>query len=170
MIDEYVLFYNKIKMWFEKDKKRVIIFKLFYRGLPLLMAGCFCLLVIWLFVNLDVQKLKFVHVPAIVYLLLSALRVMINRTRPYAAGIGIEPVINKNRQGKSFPSRHTFSAAIIAVTFLHFKFFVGIFFVVLSLIVGITRILAGVHYPSDVLGGLVLGYGVTELLYFMLMR
>ena len=56
-----------------------------------------------------------------------------------------------------FPSSHaanTFATAIIFAYF--FRRYAGLF-VMFSLLVGFSRIVVGVHYPGDVLGGFLLG-------------
>lgn len=60
--------------------------------------------------------------------------------------------------GFSFPSEHAavLTALGFAVAFVHKKF--GSFILSLALIVGISRVVLGVHYPVDVLGGIALGY------------
>lgn len=52
-----------------------------------------------------------------------------------------------------FPSDHTlFSAALATVVFL-FNRRLGIFLWVLALLVGVSRVLAGVHHPIDIAAG-----------------
>ena len=57
----------------------------------------------------------------------------------------------------SFPSGHaTFFFALSTVLYCRNKYFGATFFV-LSLIMGLARISAGVHYPLDILGGAIFG-------------
>lgn len=58
----------------------------------------------------------------------------------------------------SFPSGHTLAA--FAMTFVFKVFFPPLFIplLVISSLIGISRIYLGLHYPSDVLTGIVLGY------------
>ena len=110
----------------------------------------------WLAWQGDARLLRAVVVPAAVFLLGTVLRAAINRPRPYEA-FSQPPLFPRDTKGKSMPSRHCFSAAGIAVT----AFFVwpplGILVGVLALVIAVTRILSGVHYPSDVLAGLAFG-------------
>ena len=70
----------------------------------------------------------------------------------------------------SFPSAHAAFSFMMATLFAQwFPRYRFIFFVVAGFI-GWTRIYLGLHYPTDVIAGAILGYGVTKLflLYFPL--
>ncbi len=59
--------------------------------------------------------------------------------------------------GFAFPSMHSafFMALAVSVLYFHKKF--GYFLVVLALFIGAGRIMAGVHFPVDILGGFFVG-------------
>lgn len=99
---------------------------------------------------------KALFVPGISFVLLSVGRAIINRPRPYEA-FEIPPVIPKDTKGNSFPSRHVFSATIIAVTFLLMSpwSWLGVLFLGLSIALAVVRVVSGVHYISDVIAGIV---------------
>lgn len=99
---------------------------------------------------------KALLVPAVSFVLLSVFRYFINRPRPYEA-FGLPPVIKKDTKGKSFPSRHVFSATIIAMTFLLMSPWpwVGIIFLCVSVVLAVVRVVSGVHYISDVIAGII---------------
>jgi membrane-associated phospholipid phosphatase len=61
----------------------------------------------------------------------------------------------------SFPSNHTVAAAALAmgVYLLHRR--LGLVAAALALLEGFTRVYLGMHYPHDVLAGLVVGAGAT---------
>ncbi|MBA3393563.1 MAG: phosphatase PAP2 family protein [Deltaproteobacteria bacterium] len=73
--------------------------------------------------------------------------------------------------GLSFPSGHTLLAAVLYPTLgmliasnlrgRHLKIFVFAVAALLALVVGLTRVYIGVHYPTDVLGGWCLGVAVS---------
>lgn len=99
-----------------------------------------------------------VVVPLDGFIIVSVLRKLVNRPRPYEK-FQLPPVIPKDTKGKSFPSRHVYSAAVIAVTFLvqneSWLMEIGILLLVCACALGVIRVISGVHYISDVLAALV---------------
>ena len=63
--------------------------------------------------------------------------------------------------GYAFPSGHAtfFMALAFALFFNHKK--VGYAFVLFAFLIGVSRIVAGVHFPVDILGGFVLGFFIA---------
>ncbi len=96
--------------------------------------------------------LKVILIPATGFILLTFVRKAINRKRPYET-LNIQPLIIKNKKGHSMPSRHVFSMSIIAVSWYVVSPIVGSILLVSSIIMGMIRVIGGVHYPSDVLVG-----------------
>lgn len=84
-----------------------------------------------------------------------AIRFFYYRPRPFAA-LGIEPLINHGTGG-SFPSGHAaaFFALALAVFYLNKK--CGLRFLGAAALIGLGRIFAGVHWPSDILAGAIIG-------------
>jgi undecaprenyl-diphosphatase len=63
----------------------------------------------------------------------------------------------------SFPSAHAaFSFMMATLLAIWFPRYRGVFFVIAGFI-GWTRIYLGLHYPTDVIAGALLGYGITKL-------
>ena len=98
------------------------------------------------------------------FFLLSLGRSFYNRPRPYQTW-DIQPLIKKDSLGKSFPSRHVFSATVIAMLVLTLNPWLGGTMLFLAMALAFLRVLGGVHYPSDVLAGYVIGILVGLLLY-----
>lgn len=65
----------------------------------------------------------------------------------------------------SFPSGHAvfFFGLAMGVYFINKRF--GILLFILSIFIGLARISAGVHWPSDILGGAVLGILVSIVIF-----
>lgn len=132
------------------------------------------LLYAWLILRLALQRdpglWPFLAVPAVVFLLGTGVRRAINRPRPYET-LGFTPLFPKDTKGQSFPSRHCFSAACIAVAAAYVSPLSAVVLGLLAVLIAMTRVLCGVHYISDVLAGLIFGAAASRLgyaLYFAL--
>ncbi len=125
------------------------------------------LLLVCLLLRRDPRFWHVLLVPGISFILLSLLRDHINAPRPYEK-LNITPLIHKDTKGHSFPSRHVFSAAVISTAFLYCGCMLGAIFLVFSLLLAFIRVLGGVHFPRDVLAGLLmgLGSGVVGFVFF----
>ena len=108
----------------------------------------------------------YLFIPASGFVILSFLRKKINAPRPYEEW-DIKPLLDRDRPGQSMPSRHVFSAIIISMACLHASLSVGLILLILSAILGLVRVLGGVHYPKDVLIGYACGlvWGVIFFLF-----
>lgn len=106
-------------------------------------------------------------VPGISFVLVSLLRKGVNRPRPYQA-LDIHPLIHKDTQGKSFPSRHVFSVFVIDMAFWYLCPPLGGVFLAVGLILAACRVLGGVHYPSDVCFGALLAVAAGILGFWLI--
>lgn len=102
--------------------------------------------------GLGKQVLVYVFVPASGFVILSFLRKKINAPRPYEEW-DIKPLLDRDSPGQSMPSRHVFSATIISMACLHASLYVGVILLVFSALLGLVRVLGGVHFPKDVVVG-----------------
>jgi undecaprenyl-diphosphatase len=82
----------------------------------------------------------------------------IGRNRPYLALSEIQP-IGHIPGNTSFPSMHSLIVFAFALTYvLKEKYFqMGLFLFLLALLVATGRMLCGLHYPTDLIGGFVIG-------------
>ena len=109
------------------------------------------------------------------------------RTRPYDAIEGLVSLVEK-QVDYSFPSGHTGAAFAVAGAFLiiaiaglpvvvksgiisrtktslAYKIFTAVT-IVFSFIIAFSRLYVGVHYPTDVLGGFIIGIASSIIAYF----
>ena len=112
------------------------------------------------------QVLIYVFIPASGFVILSLLRKKINAPRPYEVW-EIIPLLDRDSPGQSMPSRHVFSATIISMACLHASLSVGVILLVFSTLLGLVRVLGGVHFPKDVVVGYICGlaWGVIFFLF-----
>ena len=111
------------------------------------------------------QVLIYVFISATGFVILSLLRKKINAPRPYEEW-DIKPLLDRDSPGQSMPSRHVFSASIISMACLHASLSLGVILLILSVFLGLVRVLGGVHYPKDVVVGYICGL-VWGVLFFL---
>lgn len=75
--------------------------------------------------------------------------------RPFVVQ-NIQPLV-PHADDNGFPSDHALLATSLAVVIYFYRRRLGIAAGILALVVGIARVLADVHWPIDILGGLILG-------------
>ena len=92
------------------------------------------------------------------------LKLLFHTSRPFLVLPDVVPLWIES--GYAFPSGHAtfFMALAFAIYLLHKK--VGYIFICLALFIGFARIVAGVHFPIDILGGFILGIIVSLLIKF----
>ena len=115
--------------------------------------------------GLEKQVGIYLFIPASGFVILSLFRKKINHPRPYETW-DICPLLEKDSSGQSMPSRHVFSATIISMACLHVSLSVGLACLLFSALLGLVRVLGGVHYPKDVLVGYACGL-VWGFLFFL---
>ncbi len=96
------------------------------------------------------------------YLISEVLKNLFHTVRPFVLLSEFPFLFSQG--GYAFPSGHAafFSALAFSIFFLHRK--AGIVFMFFALIIGIARIVVGVHFRIDILGGFVLGAFVAYLM------
>lgn len=92
--------------------------------------------------------------------LASLMKIFFRRKRP--ASVYVEGMRIKSY---SFPSSHAYSAVLSlgyfsSVAFVNGLYLLSFLLIVLNVIIGISRIHIGAHYPSDVLAGWLIGLSV----------
>ena len=124
------------------------------------------LVITYLQQGLGKQVLMYVFVPASGFVILSLLRKKLNAPRPYEVW-EIVPLLDRDSPGQSMPSRHVFSATIISMACLHASLTMGMICLTLSALLGLVRVLGGVHFPKDVVVGYACGlvWGVIFFLF-----
>ncbi|MBA0053804.1 phosphatase PAP2 family protein [Streptomyces sp. AJS327] len=91
------------------------------------------------------------------------IRELVERPRPFLDHKGLE-VLVEGKTDYSFVSDHATLAMAIAVGLFMVNRRMGLVGIVLAVFAGFCRVYMGVHYPTDVIGGLALGTAVALLL------
>jgi undecaprenyl-diphosphatase len=86
----------------------------------------------------------------------------IRRVRPFNAHDDVENMVFPLDEF-SFPSGHTSAAFLVATVIAYFTPVLAIPMFLFAFLVGMARIYLGVHYPSDILGGIIFGIGMARV-------
>lgn len=105
---------------------------------------------------------------ALSQLIVVSLKLLLNRERPYNIlehlhTFGIE------LRDYSFPSGHTTASFSLATTIALNIPGLSLLVFFLALIIGLSRVYLGVHYPTDVVAGIMLGLAVPILTHIFLL-
>lgn len=96
---------------------------------------------------------------------------LVERTRPWLILSELIPLVTE-RDPNSFPSGHTSAAFAAATAFFHTlpRRWMGITALVLAAVMGLSRLYVGVHFPSDVICGALVGFLCGELAWYISRR
>ena len=92
---------------------------------------------------------------------------LVARIRPYEVIEGLRYIVAKESEF-SFPSGH--SANSLACAWVLFKLCpkkLGVPALALGLLIALSRLYVGVHYPTDVIAGIAIGIAMAELAIFL---
>ena len=86
-----------------------------------------------------------------------------DRPRPFATHAAATHLLSAPSPDPSFPSDHAAAAFAIAFCVLAFSRWAGVGFLSAATLIGLSRIALGMHYPSDVLAGMLVGWAAALL-------
>ena len=93
------------------------------------------------------------------WIVVELVKALVRRSRPIHR-VTQARIVGYRAIGRSFPSGHTsqaFFTATLMAPYFHASIWVVFLLYIIALLVGITRMYVGAHYPRDVLAGAILG-------------
>ena len=106
----------------------------------------------------------------VVWLIVALIKHFFPSPRPFAADLGITPLISVADPFGAFPSAHAAIFASLAGTMFAKYVRAGKWYLLGAILIAIARVAAGVHWPGDVLTGVLLGLVVGFIIAKLLLR
>ena len=128
-------------------------------------------IIAWVFWNIDKKKGFILSYTLLFSLVLNTvLKISFHRPRPFEQIPEISGKRIHTATGYAFPSGHTQGATTfyITIALLVRRFWVYAAAVLLSLLIALSRVYLGVHWPVDVIGALLAGSAVSIGMYYIL--
>ncbi len=156
--------YEKVRRLFPPGSRRLAVLRGAVLVLPMPIWFVYPMLLLTLWQVGDPRLWPAVLVPACAFLTCTVLRRWLDLPRPYEQP-GFEPLVPRpdGRPGQSCPSRHVTSAFVIALVTGSINPGLGLPLLACAVLIGLCRVLAGVHHPRDVYAGAALALVFTVL-------
>ncbi len=105
-----------------------------------------------------VSALTLVMVGLGVWSLNQVIGLLVNQPRPFVTHKTIQALFPPSMSWKSFPSDHAALAAVAAFGVWSLYPVLGWIFLVFAVLIGLSRVGAGLHFTKDIIGGLAIGW------------
>ena len=160
---------EKLLLKVYKSKRATLSFKVISALAVILSVLSYCALLFLSFYNSVYEGLAVLLSAALPFFAVGFVRMMIDAPRPYELYDFYENK-PKEREGRSFPSRHAYSSFVIATIAFAYSVPLGIGLLLMGLALAASRVLLGIHFIRDVLCGALVGV-ISGLLgiFFMIL-
>ena len=137
-------------------------------GATAITVSLYVFTLFFLFLSRDFRIIMIICPPLAGFILVTMLRSGLNLKRPYEK-YDIVPLIEKESNSNSFPSRHVASAFLIGVSMIVISPTLALVIIISGALTALCRVLAGVHYIMDVVFGAAFGTALSlvfVIIYF----
>lgn len=106
-----------------------------------------------------ISAVKLAVFAAVPFLAVTLMRLLIDCKRPYEVFDipELADLKSERKAGRSFPSRHVFSAFLIGVLWMKYSLWLGIAALFFGAVIAVERVLLGIHFVKDVTAGAAIG-------------
>ena len=139
-----------------KSKKASLTLKIVSHSSVIVSVLAYCVLLFLSFKSSVYEGVSVLLSAAVPFLAVSAVRFLINAPRPYELYDFYEKK-PKDKHGKSFPSRHVYSAFVIATLAFVYSSPLGVSLALIGVSLATARVLLGIHFIRDVVAGALIG-------------
>lgn len=102
--------------------------------------------------------------PMLTWIIVAMMKSSLPSPRPFVSDLGITPLITESDAFGSFPSAHAAVFGALAGVMVARRSGAWKWYVAVALIIAISRVAVGVHFPVDVVVGLCLGFSLGVLI------
>ncbi len=112
---------------------------------------------------------QFVLAVTLTWIIIKMIKVVVAYPRPFETLENINVLLQKTG-GDSFPSGHAGLTMSVATMAYFYKPKLGVLLFVFAFLIAISRIYVGVHYPIDVVIGMLIGFLVPALVHTLFVK
>ncbi len=153
---------EKILLKIYKSRKITLALRIVSTASEFIGVASYCALLFLSFYSSVPEGLAVLLTAAIPFFFVGFIRAKINAPRPYELYDFYEKR-PKEREGRSYPSRHAYSIFVIAMLAVYYSIPLAVALFALGIALCISRVLLGIHFIRDVAAGALLGIAAGAL-------
>lgn len=160
------LVFQKVNSHFDKKTLNIFFSTITHAGGAVFIIGSTILLILLTSNQIKITAISSATALAVSHLPVQLIKKLFPRKRPYLTLEKTKVPLNP-LQDHSFPSGHTTAIFSVIIPFVLLNPYLALILIPLGFCVGLSRIYLGLHYPSDVIAGILLGTSVGTLSFLL---